>query len=201
MRDFDIPNVLKVKNPGPEIFSLAGRISLRPGVVSDVNLGALHDLHRGPTYLSLLNSIAGGALEYVSGPENFKLPTQVANAIQRREKTDAEGVIAAQLNAAAIANRPDGTPTLPTVKPPSQQVAIPPTSNPVGNDAGDEFVPPAPPSNGGVVPPPPAPPAPPADVPPVAEKPAEKPAAKAAGTAKASTPDSDSKPSSTISDL
>lgn len=199
MRDVDIPNTLKVKNPGPEIFSLAGRISLKPGVISDVNLGALHDMHRGPTYVSLLNSIAGGALEYVSGPENFKLPQQVANAIQRREKVDADGIADAQRKSEALASRPDGTPTLPTIKPPNLQVAIPPTSNPVGSDSGEDFVPPPPPSaqTGAQTQQPLPPPAPPAAK---AESKAEA-KAKAKAAAATQTPDSDTKPSTTISDL
>lgn len=191
MRDVDIPNTLKVKNPGPEIFSLAGRISLKPSVISDVNLGALHDMHRGPTYVSLLNSIAGGALEYVSGPENFKLPQQVANAIQRREKVDADGIADAQRKSEALAMRADGTPTLPTIKPPNLQVAIPPKSNPVGSDSGEDFVPPSPPSAQTQQLLPPAPPAPPA----------VKGESKAKAAAATPTPDSDTKPSTTISDL
>ena len=175
MRDIDIPNTLKVKNPGLEAFSLAGRITLRPNVISDVNLGALHDIHRTPVYMSLLTSIAGGALEYVSGPEGYQLPSQVLSAVQRRDRTDAEGAAIAAANAAAIADRPDGIPTLPTVKPPAPSAPLAqPVSDVVGAGNGDDFVPPptgalVPPAVPPVMPPttpavtvPPTPPAPPA---------------------------------------
>lgn len=180
MRDFDIPNVLKVKNPGPETFSLAGLFNLAPGVVTDVQLGALHDSRRQTAYASVLNSIAGGVLEFVSGPENFKLPKSVADAVSRRQKPDVDGIADAQRKIEALALKPDGTPTLPTIKPPGQQpVAIPPASNPVGNESDEEFAPPAPPTAATLPPPPPAP---------------------AAETA--STPDSDPAPAaSAISDL
>ncbi|MFA6132446.1 MAG: hypothetical protein WC869_00365 [Phycisphaerae bacterium] len=196
MRDFDIPNVLKVKNPGPETFSLAGLFSLPPGKVTDVHLGKLHDSHRAAAYSSVLNSIAGGVIEFVSGPENFKLPTSVANAISRREKIDADGIVDAQRKAEALANRPDGTPTLPTIKPPSQQpviaVSVPPASNPVGSESDEAFVPPPPPTVASQLPPPP-PPAPtpaPVETTPAAVEPSPAP-----------TPDSDSAPASAISDL
>jgi hypothetical protein len=206
MRDYDIPNVLKVKNPGPETFSLAGLFSLPPGKVTDVQLGALHDSRRATAYASVLNSIAGGVIEFVSGPENFKLPQSVANAVSRREKTDVEGVIAAQRATEALANRPDGTPTLPTIKPPGQQpVAIAPTSNPVGNESDDEFSPPAPPTatiaEAHAAPPAPvaevvaAPVLPPPPLAPVVQAP------KGKGKAAPKPPDSDPVPASAISDL
>lgn len=201
MRDYDIPNVLKVKNPGPETFSLAGLFSLPPGKVTDVQLGALHDSRRATAYASVLNSIAGGVIEFVSGPENFKLPQSVANAVSRREKTDVEGVLAAKRASEALANRPDGTPTLPTIKPPGQQpVAVAPQSNPVGNESDEEFSPPAPPT------------ATTAEAPPVAEVVAAPvpsplpqapvaPTHKVKGKAAHKTPDSDPVPASAISDL
>jgi hypothetical protein len=196
MRDFDIPNVLKVKNPGAETFSLAGLFNLAPGKVTDVQLGALHDSRRATAYASVLNSIAGGVIEFVSGPENFKLPTSVANAISRREKIDAEGIVAAQRASEALANRPDGTPTLPTIKPPSPQpVSVPPACNPVGSDDPADFVPPPPPTStkvsAAVLPPPPPAPAPTLKAPAASKK------------AKADqTPDSDpSPPVSPLSDL
>lgn len=180
MRDFDIPNVLKVKNPGPETFSLAGLFNLAPGVVTDVQLGALHDSRRQTAYASVLNSIAGGVIEFVSGPENFKLPQSVANAISRRQKPDVEGAADAQRKAEALALKPDGTPTLPTIKPPGQQpVSVPQTCNPVGNESDEEFAPPAPPT--AAIPPPPPAPAPKAET--------------------APTPDSDPVPASPLSDL
>jgi len=211
MRDFDIPNVLKVKNPGAETISLAGIFNLAPGKVVDVQLGALHDSRRKTAYAAVLNSITGGVIEFVSGPENFKLPTSVANAISRREKIDAEGIIAAQRAMDALAKRPDGTPTLPTIHPPAPQpVAVAPQSNPVGNESDEDFTPPPTPSAADapkapeapkaaeVIPPPPAAPAAPAE--PVAQKAAKAGKTKAA-PAPAPIPDSDSAPSSSLSDL
>lgn len=196
MRDFDIPSVLKVKNPGTEIFSLAGLFNLPPGKITDVHLGALHDSRRRAAYSAVLNSLAGGVIEYVGGPENFKLPQQVANAIARREAPDLAGVEDAKRKAEALANRPDGTTTLPVVHPPAPQVAVPPVSTSiVGGADGADFTPPPLPSQ--VEKAAEAPPAPaPAPVAPAA--------APVKGKAKGKSPqsaDSDQPASSSLSDL